>query len=116
MVGAERLQDNNLRNGRAAGRAVAVYDAWADGTDYPNRIRYTEVRAPEFLAYDHDDGKGGPEMFKAVVQLDAEGSNKRVTLRMTFATKEQREAMAKFGAIEGGNQTLSRLEDYLTNA
>ena len=35
---------------------------------------------------------------------------------MTFATKEQREAMAKFGAIEGGNQTLSRLEDYLTIA
>ena len=112
MVGAERLQDNNLRDGRAAGRAVAVYDARAGRTEYPNRIRYTEVRAPEFLAYDHDDGKGGPEMFKAVVQLDAEGSKTRVTLRTTFA-QEQREAMAKFGAIEGGNQTLSRLEYYL---
>jgi len=53
---------------------------------------------------------------RPVVQLDAEGAKTRVTLRMTFATKEQREAMAKFGAIEGGNQTLSRLEDYLINA
>ena len=60
--------------------------------------------------------RGGPEMFKAIVQFDAEGAKTRVTLRMTFATKEQREAMAKFGAIEGGNQTLSRLEDYLINA
>jgi hypothetical protein len=28
-------------------------------------------------------------------------------------TPEQREAMAKFDAIEGGDQTLARLESYL---
>jgi hypothetical protein len=31
------------------------------------------------------------------------------------ASKEQHEYMAKFGAIEGGEQTLSRLESYLAN-
>jgi hypothetical protein len=29
--------------------------------------------------------------------------------------KEQRAYMAKFGAIEGGEQTLSRLESHLGN-
>ena len=40
----------------------------------------------------------------------------RVTLEMTAPTKAERDAMAKFGAIEGGNQTLGRLESYLTKA
>jgi uncharacterized protein YndB with AHSA1/START domain len=88
----------------------------SDGTDYPNRIRYTEVRVPEFIAYDHDGGDDddGTHAFKATVQIATEGRKTRVTLRLVFATKEQREAMAKFGAIEGGNQTLGRLESYLT--
>jgi uncharacterized protein YndB with AHSA1/START domain len=89
-----------------------------DGTDYPNRIRYTEVRAPEFIAYDHDGGDDNDvtHAFKATVEIASEGRQTLVTLRLVFATKEQREAMAKFGAIEGGNQTLGRLERYLTKA
>jgi uncharacterized protein YndB with AHSA1/START domain len=86
-----------------------------DGTDYPNRVRYTEVRPPEFLAYDHDEGEGGNPLhaFKASVTLEPEGRKTRVTLRLLVATPEQRERMAKFGAIEGSNQTLARLESYL---
>ena len=53
---------------------------------------------------------------KAVITFADEARKTRVTLRLVCATKEQREMMAKFGAIEGGNQTLSRLDDYLTNA
>lgn len=87
-----------------------------DGTDYPNRIRYTEVRPPEFLAYDHDEGEGGNPLqaFKATVTIEPDGRNTRVTLRLTLATPEQRKMLAEFGAIEGGNQTLARLEDYLS--
>ncbi|WP_290980781.1 SRPBCC family protein [Hyphomicrobium sp.] len=89
-----------------------------DGTDYPNRIRYTEVRPLEFLAYDHDEGEGGNPLqaFKATVTIEPEGRNTRVTLRLTLATPEQRKMLAEFGAIEGGNQTLARLEDYLSRA
>lgn len=89
-----------------------------DGTDYPNRIRYTEVKAPELIAYDHDAGEGSDpaHAFKSVVELTVEGGKTRVTLRLTFATKEHREAMAKFGAIEGGNQTLGRLDAYLAES
>ncbi|UUZ49244.1 hypothetical protein LP420_02100 [Massilia sp. B-10] len=37
-----------------------------------------------------------------------------ITLRMLCRSLEQMEAMQKFGAIEGGQQTLGRLERYLT--
>lgn len=89
-----------------------------DGTDYENRVRYTEVKAPERLAYDHDGGDGGDtkHSFKAVITFVPEAGKTRVTLRLICATKEQRAYMAKFGAIEGGEQTLSRLESHLSNA
>jgi hypothetical protein len=58
------------------------------------------------IAYDHDGGEGGDAMhaFKAVVTLAAENLKIRGV------------AMAKFGAIEGGNQTFARLESYLAKA
>ncbi|CAA2142389.1 SRPBCC family protein [Hyphomicrobium sp. ghe19] len=86
-----------------------------DGTDYPNRVRYTEVKSPELLAYDHDAGEDRPdfEMFKVWVTFETENRKTRVTLRLLAATRERRDWMAKFGAVEGGHQTLSRLDAYL---
>ncbi len=88
-----------------------------DGTDYPNRVRYTEIREPEFVAYDHDAGEGGEQAyaFKASWTFDVEGRKTRVTMRLVAATLEQRAFMAKFGAVEGGSQTLSRLDAFLNN-
>lgn len=37
----------------------------------------------------------------------------RLTLRMIVGSAAQLEEMKKFGAVEGGNQTLERLEQYL---
>jgi uncharacterized protein YndB with AHSA1/START domain len=87
----------------------------SDGTDYPNRVRYTDVREPELLAYDHDDGGKAerPLAFQVVITFTEEAQKTRVTLRLICGSKEQREMMAKFGAVEGAHQTLSRLEDYL---
>jgi uncharacterized protein YndB with AHSA1/START domain len=86
-----------------------------DGTDYPNRVRYTEVKEPEYVGYDHDAGEGGDQAFafKASWTFDAEGRKTRVTMRLIAATLELREFMAKFGAVEGGDQTLSRLDAFL---
>jgi uncharacterized protein YndB with AHSA1/START domain len=85
-----------------------------DGTDYPNKIVYLEIAAPERLVYDHsDDGEGSAE-FQTTVTFVAVGRDKtKVTLRATFASKEARDAAAKFGAIEGGQQTLARLDQHL---
>ncbi|WP_045835238.1 SRPBCC family protein [Hyphomicrobium sp. 99] len=87
-----------------------------DGTDYPNRVRYTEVKDPELLAYDHDAGAERPdfEPFKVWITFETENRKTRVTLRHLFATRERRDEMVKFGAVEGGQQTLARLDLYLT--
>jgi uncharacterized protein YndB with AHSA1/START domain len=89
-----------------------------DGTDYPNRVRYTEIREPHFVLYDHDAGEDGDAAyaFKASWNFDVEGRKTRVTMRLVAATPEQRTYMAKFGAVEGGNETLARLEKFLTQA
>jgi uncharacterized protein YndB with AHSA1/START domain len=82
-----------------------------DGTDYPNLIRYTDIRTPEHLYYDQSDGKPQPDIaFKVEVSLSEEGSATCVTLRMICESAEQAEMMRKFGAIEGGTQTLERLQ------
>jgi len=85
-----------------------------DGTDYENVITYTEIVRPERIAYDHGDDKD-PDMFKAVITFgDADGKT-AMTLRMICKTMLQLEGMKKFGAVEGGQQTLERLERYLTS-
>jgi len=52
-------------------------------------------------------------MFKAVVTFTDEGGKTRVRLQHTLPTVEAREQAAKY-AIEGGIQTLTRLEQHLT--
>jgi len=88
-----------------------------DGTDYGNRITYTEVVRPERLAYEHDTGEhNDPGLFHATITFDAVGKRTRLTLRMVFATVEQYEGMKEFGAVEGGEQTLERLGEYIAKA
>jgi uncharacterized protein YndB with AHSA1/START domain len=84
-----------------------------DGKNYPNRIVYREVVKPERLVYDHDDDDVGVQSFLSTVTFEDLGDKTKVTLRIVFDTKEARDATLKFGAVEGGNQTLARLEAYL---
>lgn len=85
-----------------------------DGTDYPNRVVYREVAEPERLVYVHDDdGAGEHPPFDVTATFEAEGGGTRVTLRMVTASPEVRARMVEFGAVEGGNQTLRRLAEYL---
>jgi uncharacterized protein YndB with AHSA1/START domain len=85
-----------------------------DGTDYENLITYTEIVRPERIAYDHGDDKD-PDMFKSVITFADANGKTAMTLRMVCKTMLQLEGMKKFGAVEGGQQTLERLERYLTS-
>ena len=84
-----------------------------DGTDYPNDVRYTEIVEPERLVYDHGFDDGGDPHFHATVTFDDQNGKTRVTLRLLAPTAEARGEMVKFGAVEGGNQKLGRLAEYL---
>jgi uncharacterized protein YndB with AHSA1/START domain len=86
-----------------------------DGVDYPNKIVYIEVLRPERLVYEHSaDDDSDENRFVSTITLEAMGDKTKVTLRALFATIEQCEAHTKFGAVEGGNQTLARLDHYLS--
>jgi uncharacterized protein YndB with AHSA1/START domain len=69
---------------------------------------------PERLVYDHDDDNDPPShSFRSTVTFVAQGRKTKVTLRAVFASVEAREASVKFGAIEGGAQTLARLDQHV---
>ncbi len=88
-----------------------------DGTDYPNRIVFSEVVKPERLVYTHDSGpeKGeDPHAFFVTVTFADQGRKTGLTMRSIFRSAAARDHVVReFGAIEGGKQTLARLEEYL---
>lgn len=87
-----------------------------DGTDFPNKIVFEEVVKPERLVYTHSsDDENDPTRFHSVVTFEDKGGKTYITMRALFATAEERDRVVKeFGAVEGGNQTLRRLQQYLS--
>lgn len=85
-----------------------------DGTDYGNRITYREIVAPERLEFAHgEDVDDDPGAFQVTVTFDDLGGRTRVTQRMLFNTRAQRDGVLQFGAVELGQQTLRKLAEYL---
>jgi uncharacterized protein YndB with AHSA1/START domain len=84
-----------------------------DGTDWPNVVTYQEVAPPARLVYLHGDDKE-PDMFHVTMTLDDEGGKTALTMRAVFKTAAAREFVVRErGAIEGGQQTIARLEAYV---
>lgn len=84
-----------------------------DGRDYPNHIVFTEIVPMERIAHDHgaDDGK---VHFKAVITFEAQAEKTLVTMRGTFPTAEELQIVAKeHGALEGGEQSLAKMDAYV---
>jgi uncharacterized protein YndB with AHSA1/START domain len=87
-----------------------------DGMDYPNKSVFTEVVPYERLAYRLTGGrKGGPAgQFVMTATFADKGKGTRLTMRMVFASAEERDRnVREYRSIEGGEQTLGRLADYL---
>ncbi len=89
-----------------------------DGVDYPNKMIYKEVVQAERLVFLHgDDVDGDAGEFHVTVTFDDEGGKTRLTMRSLFKSAAERDKVVKeFHAIEGGNQTLDRLAQFLTQA
>ena len=91
-----------------------------DGIDYPNKVVYHEVVKPERLVYAHGwdvENKSAPfEAFEVTVTFEEEGNKTRLTMHTVLASVEIfKKVVEQYGAIEGGKQTLNRLEAYLPN-
>ncbi|WP_038169907.1 SRPBCC domain-containing protein [Tomitella biformata] len=85
-----------------------------DGTDYEEWISWTELVPPERIAMLHGEYRGDPNAFESVLTFTPHGETTRIEMRTVFPTKELRdEAIEKHGAIEGGQQTLGNLADYV---
>jgi uncharacterized protein YndB with AHSA1/START domain len=89
-----------------------------DGTDYPNKIVYKTVIAPERLTYSHGtwEDEDASESFQVIVTFseDEDEGGTELTMRMSFASAEIRELVAReYGAVEGAKQTLERLAQFL---
>jgi len=86
-----------------------------DGVDYPNKMVFIEVSRPGRLVYTHGgDGEDEQKEFHVTVTFEEEGRKTRVTMHSLFDTAAERDQVVEqFGAIEGGNQTLDRLGEYL---
>ncbi|MCB5201387.1 SRPBCC domain-containing protein [Neorhizobium sp. T786] len=85
-----------------------------DGKDWPNWIRYKEITPPTGIRYDHGDETDEPALFEGFISLKSEGDKTRITITLLFPTIEARDATIEFGAVEGGRQTLARLDAFVT--
>src|SRR5215468_11810567 len=85
-----------------------------DGTDYQEWIAWTEIVPPERIALVHGESRDDPNAFESVLTFETAGDETRIVMRAVFPTKELREeAVEKYHAIEGGEQTLRNLAAYI---
>lgn len=88
--------------------------------DYQNKITYLEVVRPERLVYRHggtgdeNDREVEPVSFQVTVTFAEQGGKTRLDMRMVFPSANARDYVVKtYGAVEGLDQTLGRLGEYL---
>ncbi len=84
-----------------------------DGKDWPSWIRYTEISPPSRIVYEHGGEMGEAAHFTGILALDDQDGATLVSITLVFPTSQARDATLEFGAVEGGRQTLARLDAYV---
>lgn len=84
-----------------------------DGTDYPNKTQYLEVKEFSKLVYDHGGKDDRPPLFRVTVLFSETGGKTTMDMTMTLPTPEAAAETAKFIRKAGGNSTWDRLAEYL---
>ena len=84
------------------------------GQDWDNKIEYVEVVKPSLLTYKHSGAKSDAYNFTVTILFEALEGKTLLTMRSVFTSKEIIDELnRKVNAIEGGKQSLNRLEAYL---
>ncbi|MEP6494466.1 MAG: SRPBCC family protein [bacterium] len=85
-----------------------------DGTGYPNYVEYQEIAPPDRIVSVHGASAGDPDAFMTTIVFVERGGATEITMRSLFKTTALRDlVVARFNAIEGGKQTLARLNAYV---
>jgi len=86
-----------------------------DGSEYQEWITWREIDPPARISMLHGESRDDPNAFESYLTFEAAGEQTRIVMRTLFPTRELRdEAMEKYHAVEGGEQTLSNLAAYVT--
>lgn len=88
-----------------------------DGVDYPNFTEYIEVDPPNLLVYRNSGGEGelADVSFISTVEFRDIDGKTELSLTTVMDSEEMFELVVKkYGAIEGLENTFSRLADYLS--
>jgi uncharacterized protein YndB with AHSA1/START domain len=87
-----------------------------DGTNYPNEMTFLEVVPMEKVVLELTGGREGaaPVRFHKTMSFTDEDGGTRMTIRIEFATAEERDRnVREYGSIEGGRQMFDRLAAHL---
>lgn len=84
------------------------------GRDWDNKIEYVEVIKPSLLSYRHTGASNNDYNFTVTVFFEEVDGKTLLTMKSTFKSSAIIEELnRKVNAIEGGKQTLDRLEAYV---
>ena len=98
-------------------RPGGVWDATIKGPqgDFPNYVVWKEITPPERIVWMYYGmGKDDPHPVETTLTLVERGQSTESTLRLLFASKEERENAARYHALEGARLTLDRLATAVT--
>jgi len=85
------------------------------GKDWENKIEYTEVIKPSLITYRHSGERSEDYNFSVTISFEDVEGKTLLTMKSVFKSKAIIEELnRKVNAIEGGKQTLNRLQGYLT--
>lgn len=85
-----------------------------DGTTYPNWIEWREIVPMERIAYRQGAHEKDPDAFETTVTFADRAGRTEITLRALLNSKAQRDYLAEhYRAVEGGRETLERLDEYV---
>ncbi|MDY6807646.1 ATPase [Gordonia sp. HNM0687] len=87
-----------------------------DGTEFQEWITWRDIVPPERIGLLHGSFRDDPDAFESVVTFEPAGARTRIVMRTLFPTRELRdEAVERYHAIEGGEQTLGNLASYVVD-
>ncbi len=83
------------------------------GQDFDSKVEYLEVKKPSLLSYKHF-GESEDYNFTVSILFEEVEEKTLLTMKSVFKSKAIIEELnGKVNVIEGGKQTLNRLENYI---